>query len=143
LDPGQKDDRFVRNDEDKKRGLHFPLLDAFRCAFAGLFKTVARQRNIKIHLAVALLALVLGFVLRIPLSSWLAVIICIVVVFCVECLNTALETLVDLVSPGYHELAKVAKDCAAGAVLVSVIGSLVVAGLVFGAAVLQLIAALG
>ena len=85
----------------------------------------------RIHLCFAIAAVVLGFVLRIDAASWLAVILCICLVFSLEVLNTALEALVDLVSPEYHELAKRAKDCSAGAVLVCAIGSLVVAAIVY------------
>ena len=93
----------------------------------------------KVYGVFALAAVVLGLLLHISLGGWLAVILCIVLVFSAECLNTALESLVDLVSPGYHDLAKTAKDCAAAAVLVCAIGSLVVAAIVYGAAAAGLI----
>ena len=72
----------------------------------------------KIHLGIAVLAVALGFALRIDGASWAAVILCIAAVFAAECVNTAIESVVDLVSPEYHELARRAKDCGAGAVLV-------------------------
>ena len=85
----------------------------------------------RIHAVFAIAAIVLGFALRIDAAGWLAIVICICLVFSFEILNTALEALVDLVSPEYHELAARVKDCAAGAVLVCAIGSLVVAAIVF------------
>ncbi len=60
-----------------------------------------------------------------------AIVICIVLVLAAECLNTAVESVVDLVSPDYAELAKHAKDCAAGAVLVCALGAVAVAAAVF------------
>ena len=125
---------FVRNDEDKQVGKPFSLKDAFLCAARGFAFVFSSQRNMKIHAVFILLALVLGFVLSIPLSSWIAIVLCFALVLGAECINTALESLVDLVSPNYHRLAQNAKDCAAAAVLISAIVSLVVAVLVFGSA---------
>ncbi len=65
----------------------------------------------------AVVAIALGFGLRIDTPSWLAVIVCIGMMFALETVNTAIEAVVDLASPGYHELARRAKDCAAGAAL--------------------------
>jgi diacylglycerol kinase (ATP) len=121
--------------------MRFTLACAFRCAAAGLVATLQQQKNARIHLAFAALAVVLGIVLRIDLQGWLAIVLCVMLVFGIECVNTALETVVDLVSPGYHDLAKRAKDCAAAAVLVVSIGSLVVAALVYGSALYGLLLA--
>lgn len=117
---------FVRNDESKREGAAYSLASAFANAGAGFAFAFRTQRNMKIHLAVAVVALALGFAFSIAPAEWLAVVVCIVVVFALECLNTAVESVVDLVSPGYHELAKRAKDCAAAAVFVAAIGAVVV-----------------
>ncbi|MGI6106025.1 MAG: diacylglycerol kinase family protein [Raoultibacter sp.] len=134
---GKKPSQFVRNANDKKKGVRFGLIDAFRCAGNGVRYVVATQRNIKIQAAVALLAIVFGFVLSLPLSSWLAIIICIAAVFCAECMNTALESVVDLVSPEYHELAKRAKDCAAAGVLICAFCSVVIGVVVYSQAIME------
>ena len=63
--------------------------------------------------------------------EWAVVCVCIGVVLGAECANTALETLVDLVSPEYNELARITKDCAAGAVLINAIAALFVAAFIF------------
>ena len=123
---------FVRNESAKERGSRFSIVCAFKCAWDGICYCVRTQRNMKIHLAIAVVAVVLGFVLQIDEASWAAVIMCIAAVFAAECLNTAVESVVDLVSPEYHELARLAKDCAAGAVLVFAIVAVVVAFVVFG-----------
>lgn len=131
---------FVRNDEDKTNGSRLSLRYAFVCAGNGISYAVRTQRNMKIHLAVSVLALVLGLVLSIDAASWTAVVICIALVFAAECLNTALESVVDLVAPEYHELARRTKDCAAGAVLILACCSLVVAGIVFVPRIMALLA---
>ena len=82
-------------------------------------------------LVFAVAAVVLGFALRIDAPSWLAIVICIGAVMAAETANTAIEAVVDLVSPEYHVLAKHAKDCAAGAALILAAASVVVAAIVF------------
>ena len=124
--PAERADGFVRNDQHKRDGAHYGLASAFRNAAAGGLFALRTQRNMKIHVAVAVVAIVLGFVFRIDPAEWLAVIISIALVFAAECANTAIESVVDLVSPGYHELAKRAKDCAAAAVFVCALGAVAV-----------------
>lgn len=129
--------KFVRNDIDKKKGSSFGLAQAFGCALRGVAYVVSTQRNVKIYGIVIAVALILGIVLRIDAQSWLAVVFCIVLVLAAECINTAIESVVDLVSPEYADLAKLAKDCAAGAVFVCAAGSLVVAAIVYIPFILQ------
>lgn len=134
---GERDERaccgegFVRNDADKGARSRFSLVCAFRCAFDGIAYAVRTQRNMKIHLVIAVVAIALGLVLGIDTASWAAVILCIAAVFAAECVNTAIESVVDLVSPDYHELARRAKDCGAGAVLIFALVAVVVACVVF------------
>ena len=104
---------------------------AFRHALDGIVTTLVRERNFKIELCFAVAAAILGIWLNISSAEWACVAICVGVVLSGECVNTALEAVVDLVSPDYHELAKRAKDCAAGAVLLTSIASLFVAAFVF------------
>jgi len=125
------DQKFVRNDSDKRRGARFPLFHAFTCAAQGIGYAFTTQRNIKIYIVVAALAIVLGFLLGISAIEWIAIILCMSLVFAGECLNTAIESVVDMVSPEYSDLAKHAKNCAAGAVLVCSISSLIVAAFIF------------
>ena len=121
-------DRFVRHAGD---GSSFPMSQAVACATCGIRHAFSTQRNFKVHAVFAALAVVLGFALRIPQPSWLAVILCIVAVFALETLNTAVESIVDLVSPEWNRLAMVATDCAAGSVFLAAVGSLVVAAVVY------------
>ena len=117
-----------------------PLKEAFAHAGDGIVHAF-KERNMRIHLIFALAAVILGFVLRIDHAGWLAVVVCIALVFSLETLNTALESIVDLASPDYHDLAKHAKDCAAGAVLIAAIGSLIVACIVYLPAFFALVGA--
>lgn len=128
---GCGEDGFVRNEADKQRGSRFTLICAFSCAWAGFVQTLRSQRNMKIHLAMAALAVVLGAVLAIDIVSWIAITVAIALVLAAECLNTAIEAVVDLVSPDYRELARCAKDCAAGAVLICALGAAAVGLMVF------------
>lgn len=125
------EDRFVRNEQAKENHSDYALTHAFRCAGEGISYSVESQRNLKIQCAVALLAIVLGFALRIDTASWLAIVVCIGAVIAAECANTAMESAIDLVSPEWNILAKRAKDAAAGAVLVLSLMSVVVGCIVF------------
>lgn len=104
---------------------------SFSCAWEGIKYTWRTQRNMKIHMVFAVVAIVLAAILQVSCASWLAIVICIFTVMALETLNTAIESLVDLVAPEWHELAKRAKDCAAGAVYIAAIGSLFIAAIIY------------
>lgn len=131
--PAEDSVEFVRHaDDDRRAGsARFSLISAFRCAGAGIAYAFTSQRNLKIHLAFAIIAVALGFVLRISEAGWLAVVLCIALVMALELVNTAIESVVDLVSPEWNLLAKRAKDCAAGAVYLAAFASIVVAAIVY------------
>ncbi len=78
-----------------------------------------------------LIVIILGWYLRLSLSEWLWIIAASALVIIIELLNTAIEVLVDLVSPAYHEKAKIIKDVAAGAVLVSAVFAALTGLLIF------------
>ena len=105
---------------------------SFLFAIQGFRTAVATERNIKVMLAAGVCAVVAGLSLRIDLLSWAIILLCCGVVIMAELLNTAVETVVDLVSPEFHPLAGRAKDIAAAAVwvlscIVAVVGVLVFA----------------
>lgn len=105
------------------------LMLSFKYAWAGLHYAFVTQRNFRIHTVIGTLAISLGIFLH--LSAVEIAVICITsgLVLAMELLNTAIESVVDLtVKQSYHELAKIAKDCAAGAVLISAIAAVFVAG---------------
>lgn len=104
------------------------MTEKFGYALSGILSAAGSERNFRIELVFAVIALVLCAVLRVPTWGWVCVLILIGLVLFAELFNTAIEAVVDLASPEYHELAKRAKDIAAGAVLtLSVIS--VIAGL--------------
>jgi diacylglycerol kinase len=108
------------------------ILESFRFAFSGLWYALRTQRNTRVHLAIAAVVVVLGLCLNLSYVQWAVLTLTIGFVLVSEMLNTVAETLVDLVSPGYHPLAKVVKDVTAGAVLLTAIISVVVGLLVLG-----------
>lgn len=113
------------------------LLRSFGYAIEGIWHVLRTQRNMKVHLAATLLVVAVGLFLRLSLTDWVAVSFAIFFVLAAECANTAIEAIIDLLSPNPHPLAKIAKDCAAGAVLLAALNSLVVAYFVFGAKFLK------
>nr|WP_157462456.1 diacylglycerol kinase family protein [Crinalium epipsammum] len=105
------------------------LLISFKYAWAGLRYAFVTQRNFRIHTLIGVLAISLGVFLHLKPIELSIIGITIGLVLALELLNTAIESVVDLtVKQSYHELAKIAKDCAAGAVLISALAALLVAG---------------
>uniref|UniRef100_A0A7C9JD72 Diacylglycerol kinase family protein n=1 Tax=Muribaculaceae bacterium Z82 TaxID=2304548 RepID=A0A7C9JD72_9BACT len=128
---------FVRNERSKRDHQGFSLGQAFLCAAKGVGCALLSQRNFRIHLVVAVLVVVAGLVLQVGPASMAVLVVCIALVMAAECMNTAVEAVVDLVSPGYHDLARRAKDCAAGAVLLCAAGSVAAGLLVFVPALME------
>jgi diacylglycerol kinase (ATP) len=93
---------------------------------------LASQQNAWIHAATTVAVVALGFVLGISTAEWCWIVLAVVAVWTAEALNTAFEFLTDVASPEFHPLAGKAKDVAAGAVLISAGGSVVIGLLVFG-----------
>jgi len=86
------------------------ILEAFRFAFSGLWYAWRTQRNTRIHLSIAAGVIALGLWLGLSPTQWAVLALTIGFVLVSEMLNTVAETLVDMISPGYHPLAKVIKD---------------------------------
>lgn len=108
------------------------FIAGFGFAFSGLWHVIRTQVNMKVHIALAILALALGIALRISAVEYALVFVAIAGVMVTEMFNTVIELCVDLASPAYHPLAKIAKDVAAGAVLLSAIMAIIIALCVFG-----------
>lgn len=104
---------------------------SFKHAINGWRLLIKEEHNAWIHTAVATAAIGLGFYQGISKVEWIALIICISLVFSLELINTAIENLCDLVSPEQHPLIKKVKDLAAGAVLVGALAAAVVGVLIF------------
>ncbi len=106
-------------------------LKSFRFAFNGLKILLQEEHNSWIHLAITVCVVAAGFLLQIVVAEWIAVILCIGVVFALELINSAIENLCDFASPGRNETIKKVKDLSAAAVLVAAIGSAIVGIIVF------------
>lgn len=106
-------------------------IKSFGYAGKGIIVLFQSQVNAQIHLVAIVLISALGVYLKLAALEWCVIAICMAIVLLAEALNTALEFLVDLVSPEYHPLAGKVKDVAAGGVLLSVIGCGVAWGIIY------------
>ncbi|RME82054.1 MAG: diacylglycerol kinase family protein [Caldilineae bacterium] len=107
------------------------LARAFVYAFTGIGHLVASQRNARIHLALAVLAVILALWLGLSGTEWAVLALTIGMVLAAEGMNTAVEALVDLTCPEPHPLARIVKDTAAGAVLLTALTAVVVGCILF------------
>jgi diacylglycerol kinase len=110
----------------------YNVLRSFRFAFCGLRYVLQTEQNIYIHLGVTGAVILLGVWLDLSFDQWAVLILTISFVLVNELVNTALEAAIDLISPEYDPLARIAKDVMAGAVLLAAITSIVVGLLVLG-----------
>lgn len=113
-------------------------LSSFKFAFKGIWTLIQEEPNSRIHFIGAVVAILLGIFLRISLLEWSLLTIVAGMVFIAELINTALETLSDIVDPEWNEKIRKAKDYSAAAVLISAIISLVVGTLIFLPGILNL-----
>ncbi|HZC04938.1 MAG TPA: diacylglycerol kinase family protein [Ktedonobacterales bacterium] len=113
------------------RGELIAFFNSFIYAWHGLTYAVRTQRNARVHMALAMVAILLGLLLHISSVEWAMVFIAITLVFIAEMFNTVAEACVDLVTREYNPLARIAKDVAAGAVLLNAMLSVLIGALVF------------
>ena len=129
------------NDARQTTSASFPhrstITSTFSFAVAGLAYLLRTQRNARIHLFAAIVALAMAAWLGLARIEWAVLILTITVVFVLEGINTAIEAVVDLASPEIHPLAKIAKDVSAAMVLVAAGGSAIIGVLLFGPPLLQ------
>lgn len=116
-----------------------PLYKSFGYAFEGIFTGIKKERNMKIHCLAMLCVVAAGFVFRISVSEWCICLILFGMILSLELVNTAMEAVVGLVTEERRPLAKLAKDTAAGAVLIAAIMAAGVGLLIFVPKVLELI----
>lgn len=107
------------------------LIDSFNYAVDGIIYTLKTQRNMRIHFSLAVIVLVLSLFLNFSRLEFLILFLTVSFVIASEMINTSIEKSIDLFTEDYHPLAKIAKDVAAGAVLVSAINAIVVGYLLF------------
>lgn len=107
------------------------LVAAFGYALAGIWYLVRTQRNAQIHLLVGACAMALGAVVGLSRWEWLGLVLVSALVLAAEGVNTAIEAAVDVATSARHPLAKVAKDVAAGTVLICATAAVIVGCIVF------------
>jgi len=107
------------------------ILDSFNYAFEGVIHALRTQRNLRIHFAVAAAVLVLALVVSVPKIEFIMLLIAITFVLIAEMINTAIEGAIDVSTTTFDPMAKLAKDVAAGAVLIAALNAVAVGYLVF------------
>lgn len=108
-----------------------PLYKSFGYAFAGIFAVVTKERNMKIHCAAVVCVVIAGLVFHITSIEWCICLTLFGLVMALEMVNTAMEAVVDLVTEERRPLAKLAKDAAAGAVLIAAIMAAIAGMIIF------------
>lgn len=107
------------------------LLTAFTFALQGVLHAFKAERNMKLHAAAAVIVFTAGGLLGLTPVRWLFLALAVTLVISAELMNTAVEAVVDLVSPDEHPLARIAKDTAAGAVMITALFAVFVGIMVF------------
>jgi diacylglycerol kinase len=107
-------------------------VQSFKYAVSGWLFVIRTQRNAWIHAIASITVMILAAWLRLDARDWAVLILTIGTVWTAEFINTALEAVVDLSTPGHHPLARVGKDVGAAAVLISSCSAVVIGILVLG-----------
>ncbi len=107
------------------------ILLSFKNAFRGIFSGIKKERNMLIHVIAMLTVIICGLLFEIKVYEWLVCVLLFALVIGCELINTAIENTVDICSPEYNELAKIAKDTSAGAVLIFAIASVICGLIIF------------
>jgi len=107
------------------------VLDSFNYAFEGIIHVLRTQRNMRIHFAVAFVVLVLALIINVTKLELIALLISVTFVLIAEMVNTAVEAAIDIATTSFDPMAKLAKDIAAGAVLIAAANAVIVGYLVF------------
>ena len=106
-------------------------LRSFGYAWKGIQSCVGKEQNLSFHLIAAMAVIIAEIVLGITRTEWIMVVMCIGTVIAAELFNTAIEKLVDLVSPERHPVAGQVKDIAAGAVLICAVAAAIIGLIIF------------
>ena len=106
-------------------------IKSFRYAIQGIKSFISKEHNAWIHCTAIVLVSLAGYYFSVTATEWTVLILCFAMVLAAEAFNTAIERLVNLVSPGYHPMAGDVKDIAAGAVLICAIGAAIIGSIIF------------
>jgi diacylglycerol kinase (ATP) len=107
------------------------ILDSFNYAFEGIIHVLRTQRNLRIHFAIAVGVLIVALIVNVTKLELIALLISVTFVLIAEMLNTAVEAAIDIATTSFDPMAKLAKDIAAGAVLIAAVNAIAVGYLVF------------
>lgn len=107
------------------------LIKSFKYAFEGILIGIKEEQNMKIHITIMILVIIFGIMLKINTIEWIICILLFGLVISMELMNTAIENTVNLITKEKNQQAKIAKDVAAGAVLVSAIVSAIIGLMIF------------
>lgn len=118
---------------------HNRLLFSFLYAFEGILSGLRSERNMVIHFSAMATVIVFGSLLGLSATEWMICIVLFGMVLMAELMNTAIETVVDILCPEYDARAKIAKDTAAGAVLMAAAAAAVVGVIIFAPKLLELV----
>lgn len=116
---------------DKKKKQSHKLYGGFQYAIAGIVSGISQEANMKMHCLMTVLVVIAGFALRISAVEWCICLLLCGLIMALELVNTAMEAVVDLVTEERKPLAKVAKDTAAGAVLIAAIVAAIIGCIIF------------
>lgn len=106
-------------------------MQSFKVALRGLLTAVRTERNLRIQLSIAAVVILLGYLFSISRWEWMVIVVHLGVVLSLECFNTFVEYLCDLVNPAFSSKVKSIKDIAAGAVLIASISAAINGGIIF------------
>jgi len=120
----------VSRDELKKKGIR-RFANSFSYALDGLKYAFKYEQNLIVHIIATILVIILGIIFHLSAFEWALCVLSIGLVIATELVNTSIEAVVDLVSPEYSNLAKIAKDTAAAAVLVFALAAIILGLIVF------------
>lgn len=107
------------------------LRKSFGYAFKGIDDVIEHEPNMKIHVVVAILVVIMAFILKVNIMEWIILVLLIGAVLAAETINTTIENLVDMYTKEYDEKAKIVKDTAAGTVLILAITSAIIGLIIF------------
>ncbi|HEX2926919.1 MAG TPA: diacylglycerol kinase [Ruminiclostridium sp.] len=108
------------------------FIESFNNAFQGIWYTIVKERNMKIHMTAGIMVILLALWVRVSKVEFTVLCLTIAMVICFELINTAVEVVVDIIVDVYHPKAKIIKDVSAGAVFVSALFSIVIGVLILG-----------
>ena len=114
-----------------------PLYKSFGYAFQGIYTCIGKERNMKIHCGFSALVVLAGIILKLSVTEWCICLTLFGLVMALELVNTSVEAVVDLVTEERKPLAKIAKDTAAGAVLIAAIMAAIIGCIIFIPKILQ------